>query len=892
MLTAFLRRLSVRRRIIGSFVILLLFLALSLPLITVNQLALTSRIQTLTNVEAKSDRLLLSAQARVLSSRVNLVRYTDDLAASPSDAQADVKQAMQLTEQARNLIASPQQKTALANVLAGMVSYSTIISDVQTARTENNGQDISPLLSSSFRLENDLEQQIQGVVTKNEALIDATNSAVLAQAQQRLILLVAGYVILLIVVVALAMVVQQSVTRPLADLRRGAEDFLSRRKGTSIPVEGTDELSLLSRTFNQITTELAQTLASLQERVAAATRNLLTASEVGRSVGQVQDLNTLLKNAVDLIRERFNLYYTQVYLLDPAGRRLVLRAGTGDVGRQLMSSQHALPLDLASLNGTAAMESRSVVVEDTEKSAIHRRNPLLPDTRSEMVIPLVIGNRLVGTLDIQSAEAGSLNEANRPAFEALAGQLAIAVQNATLLADAAAARADLEAQTARMVRSRWQDFLNAVDRSERIGFTYDLTKVDPCNEPIPQESGDHALLVPIPVLNEPVGVLKFEGDLVWKADDAALADTVAHQLGQQVENLRLIAQADQYRAEAEQTLVRLTREGWDAQFAAHQDEPAGFAYDLNTITPLPAAGDDGPQSGFTQTLEVRGEKIGALSVSGSKEAQAEVSELLSVVGEQLSARLENLRLFEESERSQLEVERRARQLAAVAEVSTVSAGELDVDKMLHSVVSRTQRKFGLYHAHIFLFDEKSNELRIAACGWEEGDTHEGTDGTMVISMAQEHSLVARAARTGQPVIVNDVHNDPDWLPNPTLPKTAAEMAVPLLIGNQVLGVLDVQSDRVNAFSEEDASIQTTLASQVAIALQNARSFEQAQRQARRETALNTISQQIQGATTVDAVLQIAARELGRALGAPLTIAQLGLKETTAVGPDGHNGHHG
>jgi GAF domain-containing protein len=148
----------------------------------------------------------------------------------------------------------------------------------------------------------------------------------------------------------------------------------------------------------------------------------------------------------------------------------------------------------------------------------------------------------------------------------------------------------------------------------------------------------------------------------------------------------------------------------------------------------------------------------------------------------------------------------------------------------------------------------------------------------VIPLAQERSLVARAARTRQAVIVNDVRSEEGWLPNPLLPDTASEMAVPLVIGDQVLGVLDVQSDRINAFSEEDANIQNTLASQVATALQNARSFSQAQRQAERETMLNVISQKIQSATTVEAVLQIAARELGHALGAPMTMAQLSMRD--------------
>jgi len=148
---------------------------------------------------------------------------------------------------------------------------------------------------------------------------------------------------------------------------------------------------------------------------------------------------------------------------------------------------------------------------------------------------------------------------------------------------------------------------------------------------------------------------------------------------------------------------------------------------------------------------------------------------------------------------------------------------------------------------------------------------------------REQSLVARAARTGQSVIINDVKSESGWLPNPLLPDTASEMAVPLVVGDRVLGVLDVQSDRLNAFTEADANIQTTLAAQVSTALQNARSYARAQQQANRETTLNVIGQKIQSATTVESVLQIAARELGRALGAQLTIAQLGMKEKIGIG---------
>jgi GAF domain-containing protein/HAMP domain-containing protein len=645
-----------------------------------------------------------------------------------------------------------------------------------------------------------------------------------------------------------------------------------------VDVQSGDEIGILARAFNNMTAQLSELIGSLEQRVAAATRNLTVAGEVGRSVAQVHDLDTLLNEAVDLIRDRFNLYYAQVYLPEPTGRRLVLQAGTGEVGRQLLDRRHSLAADLTSLNGTAAVEKRAVVVENTETSTIHRPNPLLPDTRSEMVVPLLIGERLVGTLDMQSSQVGALNKENLKAFEALAGQLAIAIENAALLAETEAARNTVEAQSRHLVRSGWQDFLNAVQRGERIGYTYDLKNVFSITEPVSPDLSGRALVVTIPVLNEPVGVFKFESDQSWNEDDAALADSIAHQLGRQVENLRLLAQADQYRAEAEQASRRLTRQGWEAQFAAHPEAETGFTYDLNTISPLSSSEVNNTLPEVTQTLEILGEKIGEISVAGTNSPREEVAELLSTIGEQLSARVENLRLFEETERSQVEVEKRARQLAVVAEVSTVSSKELDIDKMLHSVVHLTQRQFGLYHAHIFLYDEKTEELKIAACGWKEGDEHEGTHETASIPMNQEQSLVARAARTRQAVIVNDVHNEPGWLPNPLLPNTASELAIPLIVGDQLLGVMDVQSERLNAFSDEDAHIQTTLASQVAIALQNARSFTQAQKQADRETKLNLIGQKIRSATSVDSVLQIAARELGHALGAPLTIAQLGKKD--------------
>src|SRR6185503_16916745 len=143
-----------------------------------------------------------------------------------------------------------------------------------------------------------------------------------------------------------------------------------------------------------------------------------------------------------------------------------------------------------------------------------------------------------------------------------------------------------------------------------------------------------------------------------------------------------------------------------------------------------------------------------------------------------------------------------------------------------------------------------------------------------IPLNREQSLVARAAREQTGVTVNDVTQAPDFLPNPLLPNTRSELAVPMIVGNRVIGVFDVQSDVVGRFTDSDINIQTTLAAQVATSIQNVRSFEQSKIQADFEALVNTIGQKIQRAASVEDTLQIAIRELGTALGATRVKANL------------------
>ena len=136
-------------------------------------------------------------------------------------------------------------------------------------------------------------------------------------------------------------------------------------------------------------------------------------------------------------------------------------------------------------------------------------------------------------------------------------------------------------------------------------------------------------------------------------------------------------------------------------------------------------------------------------------------------------------------------------------------------------------------------------------------------------------LVGRAAGNNEIILVPDVSKDPQWLPNTLLPDTRAEAAVPIALGGKVLGVLDIQHNVVNGLQPDDIDLLQAIANQVAVGLQNARSYTQAQRQAESESLLNTISQKIQAATTLEDVTKIAARELGQVLGAQRTRVQIG-----------------
>ncbi len=210
------------------------------------------------------------------------------------------------------------------------------------------------------------------------------------------------------------------------------------------------------------------------------------------------------------------------------------------------------------------------------------------------------------------------------------------------------------------------------------------------------------------------------------------------------------------------------------------------------------------------------------------------------------------------------IRRRATQLEVASQVAQKVVSILDLDQLLAEIVRLIRLKFGYYHIHIFLVDEDSNEIVLQELSGEEYASLKQQGLRLKIG---EQGICGWVAANGKPLVCNDVSQESRFHPHELLPKTKSELAIPMRFGEKIIGVLDVQSDELAAFGQDDSLTLQILADQVAIAIRNAHLFRETRRQLETLRALHDISLEITSQLESERVLEIILKQAAHLLSA-------------------------
>ncbi len=491
-------------------------------------------------------------------------------------------------------------------------------------------------------------------------------------------------------------------------------------------------------------------------------------TEISQEIASAKEIGDLFARVVTLTKERLGYYHTQLLRYDAAQDAVVLISGYGETGQKMLASGHKLPMG-SGLIGTAAASGQTVLRPTLTEDPDWQPNSLLPDTQGEIAVPIKLGEQILGVLDVQSDQAGSLTEDDRLLLEGICGQVAVAIEQTRLRQEMA-------------------------ERLEEVNRLY----------------------------------------------------------------------------------LSMSQEGWKT-YRETADLPAGFMYDQ---AGLRASDEEDLADELFANIPMRvpgGEIVGTLTVANDPRNPTSDEDLtfLQQVSDQIALAMESARLAAQTQTALAQTEK-------LSEAGLRFAQSTNLQELL-AVANVTLGISAVNRSLLGVFNYNSaNDMEdlVIVANWWNGSGHEPSEIGRRYTLETLNALPFLMSST--PVFSNDTFDD-ERITGASLQlvkqQNIRSMAVlPLYLGSQQIGVVFLESEETYSFSQSDIRLFTAMAPQIATVLENRRQFERAQKQAERESTLNVISQKIQGATTVEAVLQIAARELGHALGAPMTIAQLSMKD--------------
>ena len=534
-------------------------------------------------------------------------------------------------------------------------------------------------------------------------------------------------------------------------------------------------LQVQSRELEQ---EVQQRTQSLERKAA----QLETTSEIAKLASEMVDPQDLMLQAVELIKSRFGFYQASVFTLDETGNWANLVASTGEAGRTLLAQHFRLAVGSTSIIGWVTANRILRVSQDIEKDPFYFRIPILSETQSEVAVPLIVGNRLLGVLDIQSRRTNAFTEDDIQAIRAIGDELAIAIDSARLLRVTQQQLDKFQTSYRDLTRQSWRRISRSTGSSMiRIGGS----------------------------------------------PDASDKDDSFHTLDLATDQLKTVLSEDE-------------RE-------------------------------------IAVPVQMRGELIATIGARKTRDSQTwseDEIRLLEAVSSQVALALESARQYTEEHR-------RVSELEVVNRVSQAVSQHLRLDSLYRVVHAQINQVLGETDMYFALFDPISNEIQFPYVSEEKEVVKRdpipyGEDLTSLIIRTQQPLLLQEDAKRRARALGAVVEGDMalSWL------------GVPLLIGNEIIGVIVVQDWQTEGrFSDDDSALLTTLASQVATALQNAQLMEQVQRTARRERLIHEITSKLRQAPDFKAILETTARELRRSLNVSSASIRLGSESSDPSSED-------
>jgi GAF domain-containing protein/HAMP domain-containing protein len=386
-------------------------------------------------------------------------------------------------------------------------------------------------------------------------------------------------ILISLVSIAIALGLTQVLISPILSLTHTSEQITQGDLSATARVTTQDEIGELAKTFNSMTERVRDLVGGLEQRVADRTQaleqraiQLQAAADVGSTAARLRDLPELMRQVTRLISQRFGFYHVGIFLIDERGEYAVLRAANSEGGQRMLARGHKLKVGQVGIVGNVTGKGQARIALNVGEDSAFFNNPDLPDTQSEMALPLIVGGMTLGALDIQSVQTAAFTQEDITTLKVLADQIAIAIENARLFSENQIALEAAQRAYGRISVEGWQRLLR-----EKLGAVGFISLVEDQAVPVSEnaspgslkamqtgqnvlENDDTVLHLPVKIRGQSIGAIRMEkpaGSPRWTPETIGMADALSVQLSAALESARLYTEIRQ-RADREYLISEIT----------------------------------------------------------------------------------------------------------------------------------------------------------------------------------------------------------------------------------------------------------------------------------------------------------------------------------------------